>query len=227
MRRCGAFLSFLFLLPCACARSDNAASAMRANVSETLTIKLAAAKIPLLVQAIQRDAAFDDPGVNVNLSPSMDVRRATSVQTGAYAQALIDARAKAATIARQLGVGLGAATGVTELARDGMGGGYQSAAQQSERVVKSVTVQAPGNGLVMLAVTYASALGPISVYGITPAPQQNAFGQADGVMLTMSTRSASLAAAGTRLRGLDETARRIARSFDATVSVSNASFNSF
>jgi hypothetical protein len=196
-------------------------------VSETLTIKLATAQIPLLVQAIQRDAAFDDAGVSVNLAPSMDVRRATSVQTGAYAQALIDARAKAQTIARQLGVGLGAATGVTELARDGRDGGYQSAAQQTERVLKSITVQAPGNGLVMLAVTYGSALGPISVYGITPAPQPSAFGQADGVMLTMSTRGESLAAAGARLRGIDETARRIARSFGASVTVSNASFNSY
>lgn len=51
------------------------------NVDETLTIKLPSNRIAAFVQTIARDSAFDDSGVTVNVSPSMDQRRAATVGT--------------------------------------------------------------------------------------------------------------------------------------------------
>jgi uncharacterized protein DUF541 len=226
LKRMRHFTFMLALTLCALVGCSGRANGpqFRANVSESLTLKLTSAHIPALIQAIERDSAFDDPGISINVSPAAGQRSATGVEVSAYALALADARAKAQAIATRLGVRLGAVLSVAEFARSGMG--YQSAASPPRE--NGIMVQAPGNGAVVLAVSYAGGSGPISVFGIDPATtQRQPLDDATGIVLTFTARGATLAAAAGRMRAIEAASRNVARAYGASVTLSRADFNTY
>jgi hypothetical protein len=72
---------------------------MRANVSETLSIKMPGTAVPGAIRAMQADAGVDDSQASVRISPSIAQARTTLMHSRAYVLALADAREKAAAIA--------------------------------------------------------------------------------------------------------------------------------
>ncbi|MGA8534296.1 MAG: hypothetical protein WB615_09345 [Candidatus Tumulicola sp.] len=70
---------------------------LRANVSETLNVRLAPALVPQAIRALQGSSTLDDPKVSLQIQPANAMRRTSGVATDAYAYraALDDAREKA------------------------------------------------------------------------------------------------------------------------------------
>lgn len=201
---------------------------LRANVSETLSIKLPGAAVPGAIRAMQADSSIDDSQASVRITPSIPQARTALLQSQSYVMALADAREKAAAIAQRLGVHLGGATSVAEFAPDGRGG-YAGAMPVTKGMmgVRSM-VNAPANGVVTLAVTFDGGSTPISVFGVhAGAPQPTALGDADGVWVTIAARGENFAVAGRRMRAVESAVRSIALSYRAKITVTDADANSY
>lgn len=218
--------AFALLALAACTvRSANAVVPPgRANVSETLDVKLAASSVPSVIRDVQGDSTIDDANVSVRISPSIAQRRSVALASEAYVLALADARAKAAAIAHNLGLRLGQASSVSEIVPDGRGGFYGSMPQpRGMNGVERSMLQAPPNGVVTLAVTFDGGGAPISVFGIhAGAPPPTALSDADGVWVTISARGESFAAAGRKMRLVESALRFIVRRYGAAVVVTDA-----
>jgi hypothetical protein len=202
---------------------------LRANVSETLSIKMPGASVPGAIRAMQADSSIDDSQASIRIAPSIPQARTTLLQGQAYVMALADAREKAAAIARRWGVPLGAATSVAEFAPDGRGG-YAGAMPVTKGMmaVHYSMVNAPANGVVTLAVTFDGGSTPISVFGVhAGAPQTTAMGDADGVWVTIAARGENFAVAGRRMRAVESAVRSIALSYRARITVTDADANSY
>ena len=202
---------------------------LRANVSETLSIKMPGASVPGAIRAMQADSNIDDSQASIRIAPSIPQARTALLQGQAYVLALADAREKAAAIARRLGVRLGAATSVAEFAPDGRGG-YAGAMPVTKGMmaVHYSMVNAPANGVVTLAVTFDGGSTPISVFGVhAGTPQTTAMGDADGVWVTIAARGENFAVAGRRMRAVESAVRSIALSYRAKITVTDADANSY
>jgi hypothetical protein len=201
---------------------------MRANVSETLSIKMPSAAVPGAIRAMQADSSIDDAQASVRITPSIAQWRTTLLQSEAYVLALADAREKAAAIAKRLGVPLGAATSVAEITADGRGG-YERAMPAAKGMMGvPVMVNGPANGVVMLAVTFDAGATPIAVFGLhSGAPPPAALNDADGLWVTIAARGESFAVAGRRMRAVESAVRTIALSYRAKIAVTDADANSY
>jgi hypothetical protein len=200
---------------------------LRANVSETLSVKLAATGVPGMIRAMQGDSTIDDEHVSMNISPSIAQRRTVAIQGEAYVLALADARAKAAAIAERLGVRLGAVTSVAEIVPNARGG-YSSSMPARGMAAERSMVQASPNGVVTLAVTFDAGASPISVFGVqagTPPP--TALSDADGIWVSIQARGESFAIAGRRMRTVEAAVRSIAQRYRATAVVTDAAANTY
>jgi hypothetical protein len=201
---------------------------LRANVSETLSIKMPAEAVPGAIRAMQADSSIDDSPASVRITPSIAQARTTLLQSQAYVMALADAREKAAAIAARLGVPLGSATSVAEFTPDGRGG--YAGAMPASRGIMSVhsMVNGPANGVVTLAVTFDAGSTAIAVFGVhAGAPQRTALGDADGVYVTIAARGESFEIAGRRMRAVESAVRSIALSYRAKITVTDADANSY
>jgi hypothetical protein len=201
---------------------------LRANVSETLSLKLAAATVPGVIRAMQGDSAIDDAHVSMQITPSIPPRSTVALQSEAYVLALADARAKAGAIAERLGVPLGAVISVAEIVPNARGG-YSSAGPVANGLAaERVMVQAPSNGIVTLAVTFNAGSSPISVFGVQAgAPPPTALSDADGVWVSIQARGESFAIAGRRMRSVEAAVRSIAQRYRAATVVTNAAANTY
>jgi Protein of unknown function (DUF541) len=197
-------------------------------VSETLSIKMPGAAVPGAIRAMQADSSIDDSQASVRITPSIAQARTTLLQSQAYVMALADAREKAAAIAQRLGVPLGAATSIAEFAPDGRGSYAGAMPVTKGMMVAHSMVNGPANGVVTLAVTFDAGATPISVFGIhAGTPQPTAFGDADGVWVTIAARGENFAVAGRRMRAVESAVRSIALSYRAKITVTDADANSY
>jgi hypothetical protein len=201
---------------------------MRANVSETLSIKMTGAAVPGAIRAMQADSGIDDSQASVRITPSIAQARTTLLQSRAYVLALADAREKASAIAQRLGVPLGGATSVAEFTPDGRGG-YAGAMPVPRGIMAAhAMVNGPANGVVTLAVTFDAGATPIAVFGVhAGAPQPTALGDADGVWVTIAARGENFAAAGRRMRAVESAVRSIALTYRAKITVTDADANTY
>jgi Protein of unknown function (DUF541) len=208
--------------------APQAAPIMRANVSETLSIKMPGTAVPGAIRAMQADSSIDDSQASVRITPSIAQARTTLLQSQAYVMALADAREKAAAIAHRLGVPLGSVTSIAEFAPDGRGG-YAGAMPVTKGMMMAHSmVNGPANGVVTLAVTFDAGAMPISVFGIhAGTPQPTALGDADGVWVTIAARGENFAAAGLRMRTVEAAIRSIALTYRAKITVTDADANTY
>jgi hypothetical protein len=201
---------------------------LRANVSETLSIKMPGAAVPGAIRAMQADSSIDDSQASVRITPSIAQARTTLLEREAYILALADARQKATAIARRLGVPLGPATSIAEFAPDGRGGYARAMPVTKGMMGAAAMVNGPANGVVTLGVTFDAGSTPISVFGIhAGAPQPTALGDADGVWVTIAARGENFAVAGRRMRAVESAVRSIALSYRAKITVTDADANSY
>ncbi len=202
-------------------------SNLRANVSETLSIKMPGAAVPDAIRAMQANSGVGDSQASIRITPSIPQARTTLLQGQAYVT-LADAREKAAAIAQRLGVPLSSATSVAEFTPDGRGG-YAGAMPVVKGIMAArAMVNGPANGVVTLAVTFDAGTTPISVFGVhAGAPQPTALGDADGVWVTIAARGENFAVAGRRMRAVESAVRSIALSYRAKITVTDADANSY
>ncbi len=200
----------------ACAGRPNA-NALRANVSETLNVRLAPALVPQAIRALQESAALSAATVSLQIQSTSAMRRTRNVATDVYTAALDDARTKAQAIAAHANVALGSVRSVTEMAPEGNGAEYVGVPRPERVPLKGISVAAPASGVVTLAVTFSAGNVSISVFGTHAAPPpQYTFGDANGVSITIRARGANLAAAQQQMVNAEHSIRDIVARYGAT-----------
>ncbi len=187
---------------------------LRSNANETLTVALSAANVPLAIRALQSDPSVNSSFVGVQISPEIAPKQLSDVRDRAYVAALADARAKADALAGRLGLHGGVVRSVNEMARTG--GPSYAGAHMAMAGMEAVSVSAPANGVVTLAVTYDFDGTPISVFGMqVGAPAEAAMADATGIDVSIQARGQSLSNAATRLRRVEAAVRTVAHRYGA------------
>ncbi|MGB8520130.1 MAG: SIMPL domain-containing protein [Candidatus Tumulicola sp.] len=201
----------------ACAGRPPNSNAFRANVSETLNVRLAPALVPQAIRALQESATLNDSNVSLQIQPTSAMRHTRNVATDVYTAALDDARTKAQAIAAHAQVALGSVQSVMEMAPEGNGAEYVGFPRPERVPLKSVSVAAPASGVVTLAVTYSAGNASISVFGTHAAPaRQYGMDDANGLSVTIRSRDANLAAAQQQMAGAERVIRDVAARYGAT-----------
>ena len=216
----------------ACTNRPANTPGFRANVSETLNVQLAPALVPQTIRALQGSAALDDTKVGLQIQPTYNTRRRSTVATEAYTAALDDAAAKAQAIAAHERLALGRVQSVTEMTPQAAGeSGYIGARQPEPVRSRGATIVAPANGVVTLAVTFDAGNVPISVFGTHAGPlTEYSLRDATGLSVTIRARDENLGAAQRRLGSVEDSVRGIVARFGARpqdIVVTSADANTF
>lgn len=189
----------------------------RANVSETLNVRLAPALVPQAIRALQESATLNDSNISLQIQPTGGMRRTRNVATDVYTAALDDARTKAQGIATHAHVALGSLQSVTEMAPEGNAADYAGVPRPERVPLKGVSVAAPASGVVTLAVTFSAGNVSISVFGTHAAPtRQYSMDDANGLSVTIRARDANLGAAHQQMAGAERVIRDVAARYGAT-----------
>jgi hypothetical protein len=220
------------VLVSACTNRAPNGTPLRANVGETLNVRLASASVPQAIRALQSSSTLDDATVGLQIYPTYAVRRSSTVAASVYTAALDDARAKAQAIADYARVKLGNIRSVDEVAPTLTGNSFSGAGRlEPMPPPRSSSVSAPAGGVVMLAVTFEAGSVPISVLGTHagPPPQYDLH-DATGVSVEIRARGETLGAAQRRMSAVEDSIRSIVTQYGATarsVVVTSADANTF